>query len=75
MLDGEDPHAVILVLRSDHQAKRRLGADQQAIVTCLVGYLAAVGARTVTMTKAQEMKLREWIVPYINTEFELNSAL
>jgi hypothetical protein len=33
MLDGEDPHAVILVLRSDHQAKRRLGADQQAIVT------------------------------------------
>jgi hypothetical protein len=25
------------------------------------------------MTKAQEMKLREWIVPYINTEFELNS--
>jgi hypothetical protein len=40
----------------------------------LIGYLASVGAINLKLSQAQQMKLREWIVPYLKTELELGGG-
>ena len=37
----------------------------------LINTLAHYGARNVTISRKQQMKLREWILPYLIDEFEL----
>jgi hypothetical protein len=40
----------------------------------LVAYLATVGACSIKITKRQEMKLKTWILPYLQDEIEIGSA-
>lgn len=39
----------------------------------LIGNLMNAGTRNLKLSKKQEMKLQEWIVPYLNDEFKFSS--
>lgn len=39
----------------------------------LIGNLAAIGARSLKLSGKRQMKLREWIVPYLVTEFDMTT--
>ena len=40
----------------------------------LIKTLAYYGARSIKISKKQEMKLREWIIPYLMDKFELGGS-